>query len=462
MRITTLLPAVLLVVAAGCSSILDVKPINEIEEADAINTPAKARAAVAGMYDGLQSTAYYGGTFVFFGDLSAEDVRHTGTFTTYRQADLNALTADNTTIEGLWDGLYRVVGRANIILARVPEVTALSTEERDQMLGEAHFARALTFHNAVKLWGEQAPAGVGVPIPLLPPPDIASTGQVTRATTGQVYAQILSDLTAAESLMTLSGGGSSTHQATIGAVRAIRARVYLYQQNWAGAEAEAESVAALGYSLAQNYADLFTQDGQDTPEDIFVLEFTPVDFQLLGYYYRAKGAAGGRREIGPTTTLLQQYSPGFIAGAPATYTPVDLRGQHNISFQGSTLYGSKWPTGIGGEDFPVIRFAEVLLIKAEAEAQQGKLAEADSSLNDVRARAGLAPLDLVALGQPAAITAILQERRLELVFEGDRWPDLIRTGRAVTTLGIPAFQQLYPIPLNELDVAPGLVQNTGY
>ncbi len=217
----------------------------------------------------------------------------------------------------------------------------------------------------------------------------------------------------------------------------------------------------MGYSLAPNYADLFTQDGQDTPEDIFVLEFTPVDFQLLGYYYRAKGAAGGRREIGPTTILIQQYAPGYT-GTPASYVTTDRRGQRNISFQGTTVYGSKWPTGIGGEDFHVIRFAEVLLIKSEAEARQGKLAEADSGVNAVRARAGLAPLNLTALGQTAAIDAILQERRLELVFEGDRWPDLVRTGKAIATLGLPPFQQLYPIPLNELDVAPGLVQNTGY
>jgi len=110
----------------------------------------------------------------------------------------------------------------------------------------------------------------------------------------------------------------------------------------------------------------------------------------------------------------------------------------------------------------VIRYAEVLLNKAEAEAQQGKLAEADSSVNAIRARAGLAPLNLVALGQTAAIDAILQERRLELAFEGHRWPDLVRTGRAVAVLGIPAFQTLYPIPRSEIDVAPGLVQNQGY
>ncbi len=457
----TLLPAVLVVIAAGCQQILDVKPINEVEEEAAITTPAGARAALAGMYDGLQSTGYYGGTFVFFSDLSGDDVRHTGTFTTYHQADINQLTADNTTIEGLWDALYRVVGRANNILARVPNVAALPPDERDQMLGEAHFARALTFHNLVKLFGEQSSSGVGIPIPLVPPPDIASTSNVTRATTGAVYTQILTDLAVAESLMTAGTGGPGTHQGSIAAVRAIRARVYLYQQNWAAAETEAEAVAAMGYALAPNYASLFDKDGVDTPEDIFVLQFTPVDFQLLGYYYRAKGAAGGRREIGPTATLIRQYAPGYT-GTPASFVTTDLRGQHNISFQVSTVYGSKWPTGIGGEDFHVIRFAEVLLIKSEAEARQGKLAEADSGVNAVRARAGLAPLNLTALGQTAAIDAILQERRLELVFEGDRWPDLVRTGKAIATLGLPAFQQLYPIPLNELDVAPGLVQNSGY
>src|SRR5947208_7995416 len=190
--------------------------------------------------------------------------------------------------------------------------------------------------------------------------------------------------------MTIGSGGAGTHQANIGAVRAIRARVYLYQQNWVAAETEAQAVAAMGYSLAPNYADLFTQDGQDTPEDIFVLDFTPVDFQLLGYYYRAKGAAGGRREIGPTTTFIQQYSPGFVSGSPATFVTTDLRGQHDIRFQGTTVFGGKWETGIGGEDYHVIRFAEVLLNEAEAEAQQGKLVEAEASLLPIRTRAGLA------------------------------------------------------------------------
>jgi len=467
MNCKNLLPAVLVLVAAGCNSILDVKPINEISEQAAITSPAGARAALAGMYDGLQSTGYYGGTFVFFGDLSGDDVRHTGTFTTYRLADNNQLTADNTTIQGLWDAMYRVVGRANVLIARVPTLSSTDPTwpaERDEIMGEAYFARALTFHNVQTLWGEQAPSGMGVPIPLVPVSDIPSSAQITRATTGAVYTQILSDLAKAESLMTVSGASPGATHGNIGAVHAIRSRVYLFQQNWAGAEAEAQSVAAMGYALDADYGAMLN-DGYSS-EAVFVLDFTAVDFQLLGYYYRAKGAAGGRREIGPTTAFIQQYSPGYVAGNPATFVTSDLRGQHDIKFQGTTLpytvYGAKWETGIGGEDYHVIRFAEVLLNEAEAEAQQGKLVEAEASLLPIRTRAGLAAARVDTMTQANAIATILQERRLELAFEGHRWPDLVRTGRAVAVMGIPAFQQLYPIPLQEIDVAPGLVQNTGY
>jgi len=90
------------------------------------------------------------------------------------------------------------------------------------------------------------------------------------------------------------------------------------------------------------------------------------------------------------------------------------------------------------------------------------LAEADSAVDAIRVRAGLAPVDLVAMGQAGALIEISQQRRLELAFEGDRFPDLVRRGDAVATLGLAPFQQRYPIPLNELDVAPGLVQNPGY
>lgn len=460
---TRFLAAAWLMVMAGalaaCSDVLEVEPINEVEAEDAIVDPTSARAALAGVYDGLQDTDYYGGDLQFFSDLPSDDVEHTGTFTTFRQADLNNLTADNGSIEALWDNLYQAVARANTLIAALPGVPDLDDDERNQMLGEAYFARALTYHNLVKLWGEQTPSGMGVPLRLTPPATVGEASQIARATTGEVYQQILDDLAEAEQLMS---DDASTTTASLGAVKAIEARVHLYRGDWAAAEDAAEAVIAMGYGLAPEYPDLFDADGIATVEDIFKLSFTAVEYQNIGYYYRARGA-GGRAEVAPTPELLAAYDPNYD-GSAASYNPVDERGQWNVAFRRGNPYGSKYPTGAGAEDVHVIRFAEVLLIHAEAEARQGNLIDALASLNPIRVRAGLAPLVLGVdvVSQQDVIDAILHERRLELAYEGDRFPDLVRTGRAMPVLEIPEFRTRFPIPQNELDVAPNLQQNPGY
>ncbi|HJS43377.1 MAG TPA: RagB/SusD family nutrient uptake outer membrane protein [Gemmatimonadales bacterium] len=459
------MPSLLIVlIAAGCKGVLDVHPVNDVDEDQAITSPGGARAAVAGLYDALQDFSYYGGELFFFGDLSGDDVEHMGTFTTYRQIDRNDITSDNGSVEGYWDALYRAVARANTVIEKVPGVAGLDPVERDDLVGQAHFIRALSLHNLVKFFGDTAASGLGVPLVLTPPQSIGEAGLAVRATTGEAYAQILSDLNSAETLM--AGASFDPLRASVMAVRAVRSRVYLYQKNYAGAETEAEAVAAIGgFTLDSEYGHLFTAEGADSPEDIFRLHFDAVDFCWEGFYYR-HSEEQGRREISPSVSLITAYEPNFN-GSPGTYNPTDLRGQHNITFydptDGTSVYGSKWPSGIGAEDMHVIRFAEVLLIQAEAEARQNKLVEAEATLTPVRTRAGLAAAGLDTMTQANAILAILNERRLELAMEGDRWPDLVRTGRVQAVMPtVPPFQTLYPIPLNELDVAPGLVQNPGY
>lgn len=449
MKTNKLMICVLMVATAGCNDVLDVDPVNELTEEQALVDPTGARAAVAGIYDALQGGSYYSQGFPIFADLPGDDVDHTGTFSTYADADANRLTADNSTIEGIWDALYRAVGRANIVIERLPGVPGLEDEEREQMLGEAHFLRALTFHNLVKLWGDSADTGLGVPIPTTVPKSVAEAALIERATTAETYAQILSDLQEAEQRMSVD---QASRRASLGAVRALRARVHLYRAKWAEAEASAEAVVAMGYTLADEYSDLFTADGADTSEDIFKVAFTPVEFSLLGFYYRARGE-GGRQEVAPSATLQALYPAG------------DERRAWNIAFRGIRRYGSKWPTGAGDEDIHVIRFAEVLLIKAEAEARQGKLTEAITSLNPIRVRAGLAELIAVGMTQDQVLNAIFLERRLELAMEGDRWPDLVRRGRVLVELNLAdrPEQRLFPIPLNEIDVTnPPLQQNAGY
>jgi hypothetical protein len=449
MRANGAMLIVSLYVAAGCDSVLDVQPVNELTEESAIVDAAGARAAVAGIYDGLQLGAYYGGFFLIFSDLPSNDVEHTGTFTAYADANANRITADNSQIAGIWDALYATVGRANIVIERLPTVSGLAVDERDRLLGEAYFLRALTFHNLVKLWGDSADSSLGVPIPTVVPRSVAEASGIARATTGATYAQILSDLNRAEQLI---GVQRAPRRASLGAVRAIRARVQLYRARWAEAEAAADQVLAMGYALAPNYSDLFTPDGTETPEDVFKVAFTPVEFNWMGYYYRAR-AAGGRQEVAPTATLEALYPPG------------DVRRTWSIAYVGVRRYGSKWPTGAGAEHIYVIRLAEVMLIKAEAAARQGRLVQAIQAINPIRQRAGLAPINPTGMTQQQVLDAILRERRLELAMEGDRWPDLVRRGRALIELGITnrPEQRLFPIPLKEIDVTnPPLQQNPGY
>lgn len=441
MRLRLLMPAVLLVAAAGCDSALTTDPVDRVPAENAIVDAATARAALVGAYDALQALSYYGRTFEVLGDLSADNAEHVGTFQYLGQVDRNQLQADNTAVTNVWIAIYDAVARVNLILQKVPDVPGLTAAQKNQILGEARFLRALHYHNLVKFWGD-------VPMPLEPLDSPAEASQLTRTAKAQVYTQILADLTQAEQLMTTA---KQARQASLGAVRALRARVLLYNENYQGALDAANAVQAMGYSLAPLFENLFTDEGTDTPEDVFRVSFTATEYNEMGYYY----LFDGRWEVAPTANLYAAF--------PAT----DKRRPLTASKDGSDYEGTKFPTTIGAEDLHVIRFAEVLLIKAEALARLGRLAEAVTEYNKIRVRAGLAPhvLGTNVTTQTDVLNAIWNERRLELALEGDRFPDLVRTGRALTVLGLPAnraFQLLYPIPSRELIVSSGLTQNPGY
>lgn len=444
MRPTHLIPVLLLGLAA-CDSTLNLEPTTAVSEERAITDAASARAALAGIYNALASTSYYGGDFVYFTDLSSDDTEHSGTYTTFADADLHVLRAENATIDDLWTVIYRAIGRANGFIARVPEVADLDAAERDQMLGEAYFIRALSYHNLVKLWG-------GVPLRTEPPVSVEDASQITRSSADDVYAQILDDLDTAEGLLS---NETAALRASIGAVHALRSRVHLYRGDWLGVETAANAVLDLGYELAPNFVDLFDVEGAPTAEDIFRIAFTAQDYNLIGYYYLTR-SNGGRYEVAPTDELVSLFDE------------ADARFAWSIGVDGSgRTYGAKFRNPSGTEDVHVIRLGEVILSLAEALARQGgtRLEEAVDAYNRIRERAGLAPhtFGVDVTTQDEVLAEILLQRRLELAFEGDRFADMVRTGQA-DAAGIPETQQLYPIPQSEIDVAPGLVgqQNPGY
>ncbi len=434
------LAVVALAAATGCSDALTVLPTNEVESDVAIVDAGSARAALAGIYDGLQDGSYYGGDFEFFTELPSDNTEHVGTFTAFADMDAHVTAAANGTIEGIWDAIYETIGRANTVIAKVPGVTVLDQEERDDIVGQAYAIRALAYHDLVKLWGP-------VPVRTAPPAGLDELSQTERATVDEVYTQILADLSQAATLLSDNG---QTRKASLGFVDALRSRVLLYKQDYAGAVAAANATAAHGYDLAESFSALFDPEGNDTPEDILRTAFTATEYNLSGYYYLSK-SFGGRWELAPTDDIIAAYEAG---DARQTWT-LDQDSRRRT-------FVSKFPTTVGAEDLHVIRYAEVLLNKAEALARQGQLQAAIDTYNPIRVRAGLAPHTLGGSTQAEVIANTLLERRLELAFEHDRWPDLVRTGLAVSVLGIPAFRMLWPIPQNEIDVAPRLVQNQGY
>ena len=457
MKLRLLPPALLLLVAAatGCDSPLSTEPVTSVPSERQIVDASTARASLAGAYDALQSLSYYGRTFEVLGDLAADNARHSGTFQYLGQVDRNAMQADNTAVTNTWIAIYDAIARVNVIIARVPALTDLPDAEKNQILGEAYALRALHYHNLVKFWG-------GVPLVLAPVASADEASKFTRATEAAVYTQILADLDQAATLVTNT---TQRTQVSKPFVTALRARVLLYRGDYTGALAAAEATLAGRDTLVVPFANLFTADGTPTTEDIFRVAFTPQEYNEIGYYY----VAAGRREVQPTTNLQAAYEAGDIR---KTLTVIPRNA--------SNLQGVKYPTTIGGEDVHVIRLAEVVLIKAEALARLNQLQAAVDEYNKVRIRAGLPKhvLGVTLVPDPAnpttpsvldtqaeVIAAIIKERRLELALEGDRWPDLVRTGTALAVLGAPAdgtLELLFPIPAREITVAPGLQQNTGY
>jgi hypothetical protein len=457
MRTNKLTLMVAAIALSACTGVLDVPPTSSISSGAAISDASGARAALAGAYAGLQQTGLYGHEIVDWTEVLSDNLQHSGTFDDYADADNHLLRSDNIAVETVWDDTYDDINRVNEIIDKVPKVTDLESGEHDEILGVAYFLRALDYHNLVRLWGGGTQ---GVPLRLTPVASAAEANQVQRSTLAETYTQILSDLSQAEQLITADE--SQTRQASLGAAYALESRVRLYMQDWAGAEAAAAQVESMNYSLAPNFSDLFDATGNNTPEDIFRVTFTPTQSQAVGFYYLPK-ALGGRYEESPTTGasgIIAAFDPAS-GGNISAYNPTDERGKWSISRSGTRTYAAKFRNPSGDEDLHVIRLGEVILIRAEALAHLNRLPEAVDEYNRLRVRAGLAPDPTVGLTQAGVLAAIARERRLELAFEGDRWPDMVRTGEAIA-LGVDPIQTLLPIPQSEIDVAPNMTQNPGY
>ncbi len=347
--------------------------------------------------------------------------------------------AANTITTAKYVADYQVIARANQVLAPIDGVT-FGTESKNNIKGQAFFLRALSYFDLVQYFGK-------VPLHLTPVTD-RNGAALPLAEVEAIYTQIIQDATQAASLLPAKSK-QEAGRATSGAAKTLLANVYAVQKKWALAESTLKEIIDSGeYSLLSDYASVFSVSNKNNAESVFEVQFKE---STEGYASRfiydflpqpitaaqvtsITGAASAQARTEeamniPTPDLINAYETGDKRKG-ASIASIQLDGVTYPYIK--KLLQPHAQFNITGTNWPVYRYAEVLLLYAEALNENGKTNQATTYINLVRNRAGLN--NTTASTQAAIRTAILAERRVELAFENKRWLDLVRTGNAETTM----------------------------
>lgn len=339
--------------------------------------------------------------------------------------------------------LYRSILSANNVIEN-------STSATD--IGEAKFLRALSYFKLVQMFG-------AVTVNLSASPDPLDTSNLARQAADDVYNNvIIPDLQDAISSLSPT---NSNGRATSLAAQSLLGKVYVTRGDFGSAtpllQAVVNGAAAAGVSLQENYADIFGVDNDLNSEIIFATQVSSSISDEYGFseFWSWSG--------GLDTKSLMPLDPSLIAAFDASEAggQTDLR--RVVTIDEALMASPKFPQAGGPDhDWIEIRLADVILLYAEALNETGATPAALTELNKIRTRAGLG--NSTATTQAAVRTAIANDRRLELAFEGQRWFDLVRTGTAQTVLGFSdANYLLAPIPISEITSSEGIItQNPGY
>lgn len=430
---------------ASCNKVFDVNPTASVSSDIALQDSTGVVRAMVGSYSGLQAVGLYGRNAAIIADLAADNLVWTGTTQDYGQIMNKPIPADNAILDGMWAAAYDVINRVNNILQKLPEINYKSDRGRSAAEGEALFIRALMYDYLASYFG-------GVPLRLQPTLDLSGI-DMEKSTQSVVLEAVISDLELAASKLPQT---SPVGRANAVAAKALQARASLTLYHLTGntslaakaAQLSAEVIASQN-GLAATFAELFDA-GTVSPESLLEITYDLQNFNRLAQYYYSRDL-NGRYEIAPSAGLI------------AAFDPADNRLATTIRYdEKNNPYGGKYNDVAGGVDrVYVLRLADMYLIQAEALAfTGGDISTIQASLNVVRNRAGLPNTN--ADSYDALKLAIENERRFEFAFEGHRWHDLVRTGRAATVLGIDEKYTLFPIPLSEMQTNNKMQQNPGY
>jgi hypothetical protein len=495
----------------GCSDFLIEEDPSNLTPESYYSIPDHAEAALAAVYADTRFIGGAGGIFSSTWQL-VEAPTGTSTTETAQNSDLNnlyGLVYDGRTqhIINYWNGLYRVIANANLVLDRVPAITPMDANQKKKVLGEAQFLRAWAYFYLVRLWGD-------VPLILLPQTASSENFQPAPASKEAVYALIIEDLKDAELAglpwMNVSG------RTSLAATKSLLAQVYLTMAGFPLSKgtdfyklAAEKSEEVINYSIGNplslnlfpNYANLRDEKLGNRVEHIFQIQYNvvvagnPMNNMFPNFKPVTFAGPSGTGSTVPTTAFYKSYEAGDLRAVNqqgffyTTYftngsgAPFDLGAPYIFKHFNQTALGTSGIPGtrINNLNVPLIRFAEVLLIYAEAQNElSGPNALAYESMKKIRDRATLTTPPIGQFNKETFRQAVWKERWHELCYEQITWFDMLRLRKAFNedTKGFDEFvghrnkssdqilqsrHLLMPYPLPEMQNNPNLIpQNPGY
>lgn len=447
-------------VLTSCEKQLNIEPEQQIPAETALSDQPSAETAVTGAYSRLFNGALYGNNLILIPDLLANTgyLSWQGTFQSYREIATAQITTVNADVLRTWREGYRLINISNLVLDGISRISFTNNDRKAEIEGEMQLMRGLMYFELVRLYGQpniNSPSGI--PISLNPITTVAeSSVRLPRASVREVYNQIIADMEAAIQKLPeeADAGRFDVYDAT-----ALLARVRLQLGEYAAARTLADNVINnSGASLNSSALTAFVTKG--SPESL--LEVLQNDQNNsnngndgLSTFYSGKSVGyQGRADIAVTPAFTGQYEANDIRGRqPEIGEGLIYLGD---AVRANVLRSFKWNSQ--GQNIPIIRLAEMHLIRAEANQRLGTSIGASvlEDINALRLRAGATPLVQVTLDD------ILRERELELAFEGFRIHDYRRTGRNLGTQSSTIPARVLPIPQYEINLGNSLPQNEGY
>lgn len=461
----------------SCDDFLTLQPGYQMNELGFYKNENDYQTALVGAYSGLQA---YAMNLIFINELATDNCviqlpQAEATVTAFEYMDI---PPTNGHVGNYWSNPYGIISRANSILNKI-EKASIDETAKNSIIGECQFLRAFSYFSLVRLFGPVSLVDI----------EFTSPNQVvgydfSRKSVDDIYSFIIRDLTDAEKLLPATIPPNKG-KISIGAVKTLLGKVYLTRHEYDKAASKLKEVIDMEtYSLVEDYGKLFAEGNDDMPESILEVEYASGNIgegnNFSSYYYPnimnmavfPDNQVGGGRCV-PGESLLKAYEENDLRKDQSVgdQLPMSDGTTSNYTFGRKFVDYSAPNTNDGGVNFTLLRYADVLLMYAESLNELGQTGQAYEYINNVRDRAGLAPLS--GLSQADFRLAMERERRVEMALEGHRWFDLVRTDRAITVLNadyadrglaftVEKHELLLPIPQGQIDINPDLEQNDGY